>query len=44
MCDVKVMITMKSIYGSASQQQRDKLHASNGERKHIKTEEVKKQR
>jgi hypothetical protein len=44
MRNMKVIIIIKSIYWSAWQQPRDKLLASNGERKQISTEEAKKQR
>jgi hypothetical protein len=43
MCNMRVIIVIKSIYWSARQQLRDKLQASTGERKHINTEEANKQ-
>jgi hypothetical protein len=42
MYNVKVVIIIGPMYRSALQQLREKLQASNGERKHINTEEVKK--
>jgi hypothetical protein len=44
MRNVEVMIIIKSIYWRAKQQLRDKSQVSTGERKHVNTEEVNKQK